>query len=93
MRNQTYLSRKEGENMLPKNLMANNADEPSAEIDFSQGERGKFYRRNLKLNMPVYFDEDIQQFLAGIASRKGMPITEVANELLRKDMALLDVMR
>jgi hypothetical protein len=39
-----------------------NADEPAAEIDFSQGERGKFYRPNLTLNLPVYFDEDIQQF-------------------------------
>jgi len=80
-----------GEKMNPN--LTQNSDEPAAEIDFSQGERGKFYRPHLKLNLPVYFDDDIQQFLADIATRKGVAITEVANELLRKDMALLDVMR
>ena len=31
-------------------------DEMPAEIDFSGGERGKFYRPNARLNLPAYPD-------------------------------------
>ncbi len=42
----------------------------SPEIDFSQGIRGKFYQPELKLNLPVYLDDDVQKFLATIAEKK-----------------------
>jgi len=29
------------------------------EYDFSKGERGKFYKPNVKLNIPVYLDDGI----------------------------------
>ena len=45
-------------------------EELSPEIDFSQGIRGKFYQPELKLNLPVYLDEDVQKFLASIAEKK-----------------------
>ena len=63
----------------------------SPEIDFSQGIRGKFYQPELKLNLPVYLDDDVQKFLATIAEKKGMAISEVANDLLKKDIAIMEL--
>ncbi len=63
----------------------------SPEIDFSRGIRGKFYQPELKLNMPVYLDEDVQKFLATIAEKKGMAISDVANDLLKKDIAIMEL--
>lgn len=66
-----------------------NDDIPS-EIDFSGGTRGKFYRPNSKLNLPVYLDADVQSYLAALAARKGVPLSELANDLLKKDIAILE---
>jgi hypothetical protein len=33
------------------------------EYDFSKGERGKFCRPNLRLNLPIYLEEDIADFV------------------------------
>jgi hypothetical protein len=55
-----------------------------AEIDFSGGIRGKFYRRNARLNLPVHLDADVQAYLAAIAAKKGVPLSKLANELLRR---------
>jgi hypothetical protein len=42
------------------------------EYDFSKGERGKFYRPNMKLNIPIYLDEEVSTFVDQIASKKGL---------------------
>jgi len=61
-----------------------------AEIDFSGGTRGKFYRRNAKLNLPVYLDADVQAYLLAIAAKKGVPLSDFANELLKKEIAIIE---
>ena len=65
-------------------------DDIPAEIDFSGGTRGKFHRPNAKLNLPVYLEADVQAYLAAVASKKGVPLSEVANELLKKEIAILE---
>jgi hypothetical protein len=40
--------------------------------DFSKGERGKFYRPDMKLNIPIYLDEEVSAFVEKIASKKGL---------------------
>jgi hypothetical protein len=40
------------------------------EYDFSKGVRGKFYRPNAKLNLPIYLDDDIADFIQTYAKRK-----------------------
>jgi hypothetical protein len=40
------------------------------EYDFSKGERGKFYRKNFKMNIPVYLREDTLLFIEKIAAKK-----------------------
>lgn len=35
-----------------------------AEIDFSKGVRGKFFRPGAELRLPVYLDAEVQAYLA-----------------------------
>ena len=65
-------------------------DDLPAEIDFSGGTRGKFYRPNARLNLPVYLDADVQAYLSALAAKKGVPLSDLANELLKKDIASLE---
>ena len=65
-------------------------DDIPAEIDFTGGKRGKFYRPNARLNLPVYLEAEVQAYLAALAARKGVPLSELANDLLKKDIAILE---
>ena len=67
-------------------------DDMPDEIDFSNGVRGKFYRPGAKLNLPVYLDAEVQGYLAVIAARKGVAVSEFANDLLKKEIAILESM-
>jgi hypothetical protein len=40
------------------------------EYDFSKGIRGKFFRDDMKLNVPIYLDDDNQEFINRIAKKK-----------------------
>ena len=33
------------------------------EYDFSKGVRGKFYRPNVELNLPIYLEPDVAKFV------------------------------
>ena len=65
-------------------------DDIPAEIDFTGGKRGKFYRPNARLNLPVYLEAEVQAYLAALAARKGVPLSELANDLLKKNIAILE---
>jgi hypothetical protein len=58
------------------------------EYDFSKGERGKFYRSDMKLNIPIYLDDEVSDFVEKIASKKGIDRSSVVNELLRGDIKI-----
>lgn len=62
------------------------------EYDFSKGERGKFYRADMKLNIPIYLDEEVSAFVDKIASKKRMDRSSVVNELLRGDIKIAEAM-
>jgi hypothetical protein len=63
------------------------------EYDFSKGERGKFYHPNIKVNIPVYLDEEVSDFIDKIASKKGIDRSSVVNELLRSDLKIAEAMK
>nr|VFJ62017.1 MAG: hypothetical protein BECKFW1821A_GA0114235_11216 [Candidatus Kentron sp. FW] len=63
------------------------------EYDFTNAERGKFYRPDAKLNIPVYLDDEVRDFVAGIAEQKRSDLNQVVNDLLRLDMGLARVMQ
>ncbi len=63
------------------------------EYDFSKGERGKFYHKNAKLNLPVYLDEEVQSYLQERARSKGVEITQLVNEMLKQDIKLIEAVK
>jgi hypothetical protein len=58
------------------------------QYDFSQGERGKFYRSNAEMKIPVYLDAENLSFVERIAQKKNKNISTVVNELIRSDKQL-----
>lgn len=63
------------------------------EYDFSKGERGKFYRPNAKVHLPVYLDDDVQATPVILATASGKDYSAFVNELLRKDIELIQMAR
>lgn len=63
------------------------------EYDFSKGERGKFFRENARLNLPVYLDEEVQSYLQARAKSKGVEIAKLVNEMLRQDIKLIETVK
>lgn len=57
------------------------------EYDFSKGERGKFYRPDAHLNLPVYLDDDVRSVLQRQAKAKGIEVNELVNDMLKHDIA------
>ena len=60
------------------------------EYDFSKGERGKFYRPDMKLNIPIYLDEEVSAFVDKLASKKRVDRSSVVNDLLRDEIKLAE---
>lgn len=79
--------------MNEKNMNSAGEDDIPDDIDFSGGVRGKFHHTGMKLNLPVYLDADVQAYLTGIASKKGLPLSEVANDLLKREIAIIEAVK
>ena len=62
------------------------------EYDFSRGERGKFFDPQARHLLPIYLNEDIQQYLLEKAASKGVPLSDLVNELLRRDIDLAEAL-
>jgi hypothetical protein len=61
-----------------------------SEYDFSKSERGKFFRPNAELRLPIYLTADVQTYLAERAAQKGIPLGEMVNTLLRQEIQLIE---
>jgi hypothetical protein len=62
------------------------------EYDFSKGAREKFFRPDMKLNIPIYLDDEVSAFVEKIALKKGVDRSSVVNDLLKSDMKIAEVM-
>ena len=62
------------------------------EYDFSKAERGKFYRLDLRLNIPIYLGEEGSTFVEKIASKRDIDRSSVVNEILRGGIKLAEAM-
>jgi predicted HicB family RNase H-like nuclease len=60
------------------------------EYDFSEGTRGKFYRPDAQFNLPVYLDVDVQTYLAAKAAQKGISLADLVNQLLQRDIEIIE---
>ncbi len=61
------------------------------EYDFSKGERGKFYKPDLKLNLPIYLEPETLTFVQSIAKKKNSDLSTVVNKLLKSDMKIAKI--
>ena len=59
------------------------------EYDFSKGERGKFYHPDAEFDIPIYLEPDISDYIRTIASGKNIDISDIVNDWLRKNIALI----
>lgn len=68
-------------------------DDMPAEIDFSKGTRGKFFKPGAQINLPVYLEAEVQAYLADRAKARGIEVAQLVNELLKKDIELIEAVR
>ena len=62
------------------------------EYDFTKRVRGKFFRKGAELHLPIYVDSATRRRLERIAKKNGKPVTELVNQLLKKDIELLEAL-
>lgn len=72
---------------------ANHDDDMPSEIDFSKGARGKFFKPGMRTSLPVYLDAEVQDYLAARAKARGIEVDQLVNELLKKDIELIEAAR
>jgi hypothetical protein len=60
------------------------------EYDFSKGAQGKFFKPDAEIRLPIYLEADVQQYLAERAADKGVPLGELVNGLLKRDIQLIE---
>jgi hypothetical protein len=56
------------------------------EYDFSKGERGKFYRPQAELNIPIYLDRDVAEAVRQRARKSKSAVGTIVNRWLRADI-------
>ena len=60
------------------------------EYDFSKGERGKFFRPDAELRLPIYLTADVQNYLTERAAQKGISLGEMVNSLLKQEIQIIE---
>ena len=63
------------------------------EYDFSKGQRGKFHKAGAVFKLPVYLDQDVQSYLAAKAQSKGVELSDLVNDLLKKEIEIIETVK
>ena len=60
------------------------------EYDFTNAEQGKFYRPIEELEIPIYLDKDVKDYLLKNIQEKSksFSLNEIVNALLKKDIEI-----
>jgi hypothetical protein len=61
------------------------------EYDFSKGERGKFYRKDLVLQIPIYLEPKLREYLEEIAAKNGKDVNVIVNDLIKQNLKIASV--
>lgn len=61
-----------------------------AEYDFKKGERGKFFRQDAEMRLPIYLEAAVQRYLEELAADKGVPLGEMVNGLLKHEIEMIE---
>ena len=57
------------------------------EYDFSKAERGKFFRPNAELNIPIYLEPQIAEAVREHARKRSTNVGSLVNEWLRRELS------
>ena len=60
------------------------------EYDFSKGVRGKFYRKGVQLRLPIYLDVKLQKQLERLAEKNGKDVNDLVNQLVQREVELIE---
>ncbi len=60
------------------------------EYDFSKGERGKFYRPDAELHLPIYLEPEMMEALRKLSKKKGVDVSTIVNEWIKKDISIVE---
>lgn len=66
-------------------------DDLPVEIDFSHAVQGQFFRPGMRINLPIYLDDEVAVPLATLANGRGVELSRLVNELLKQDLELIRV--
>lgn len=58
--------------------------------DFAKGVRGKFHQPGAVFKLPVYLDAEIESYLARSAQARGVELDELVNQLLKRDIEIIE---
>lgn len=59
------------------------------EYDFSKGERGKFYKPDLELYLPIYLEQDTMETLLKFSEEKGVEVEAIVKDWINKDISIV----
>jgi hypothetical protein len=60
------------------------------EYNFAEAVRGKFHRPGATLQTPVYLEPEVLAFLSAKAEKKGVDIDRIVNDLLKRDIGIIE---
>jgi hypothetical protein len=63
------------------------------EYDFKNAERGKFFRPEAVLRLPIYLEPEVQDYLAAKAQAKNIDLDDLVNELLKQEIRIAESLR
>jgi hypothetical protein len=76
------------------NLPVRNGDEMPAEIDFTKGVRGLHHiPSDAKVFMPISIEQKVWEYFAGKAEQKGVGLSELVTEVLRRDIEINEALK
>ena len=58
--------------------------------DFSKGKKGKFYRQDAELYLPVYIEPAMMEALRKLSKKKGVEVTTIVNEWIKRDISIVE---
>lgn len=65
-------------------------DNMKDEYDFAKATRGKFYRESAELVPPVHLEPEVLKYLQARAQAHGTSLSQLVNDLLKKDIELIE---
>ena len=68
-------------------------DDIKDEYDFAGATRGRFYRDNAELVPPVHLEPEVLKYLQARAKARGTSLSRLVNDLLKKDIELVELIR